>query len=125
MTILSIDHIQIAMPEGKENLAREFYGEFLGLLEVEKPKSLTNRGGLWFEENDLKIHLGVDPEFVPALKAHPGFRVSDLDSLASELQSKGYAVEVGSPLPGIRRIFTNDPFGNRIEFLQEVGADET
>lgn len=125
MTILSIDHIQIAMPEGKEELAREFYGSLLGLSEVSKPESLAGRGGVWFEGQRLKVHLGVDPNFTSAQKAHPGFKVSDVGALSEELQKNGYSVKVGSSLPGIRRIFTNDPFGNRVEFLQEVEIAET
>lgn len=125
MKILSIDHIQLTMPEGQEHLAREFYGELLGMPEVEKPKSLAGRGGVWFEGGGLKVHLGVDSEFVAAQKAHPGFKASNIDLLATELQSKGFQVAAGSALPGIKRIFTNDPFGNRVEFLQDVEADVT
>lgn len=118
MKILALDHIQIAIPAGAEPLARTFYGELLGLDEVDKPHSLQSRGGVWFASGELKVHLGVDPEFMPANKAHPGFEVADLDSLSRLLQAQGYEVKSGAPMPGMRRIFTSDPFGNRIEFLQ-------
>ena len=124
MTVLAIEHIQIAMPEGKEDLAREFYGAILGIPEVNKPLQLAGRGGVWFERGSLKVHLGIDPEFTPANKAHPGLLVADIDSLTRSLKSKGYTVTDGSPLPGFRRIFTNDPFGNRIELMQAVTSFE-
>jgi len=124
MTVIAIDHMQIAMPEGKEDLARSFYGEILGLPEVDKPKNLVNRGGVWFERGTLKVHLGIDLEFIPARKAHPGFLVVDLNSLSEKLESAGYDVKEGAQLPGFRRIFTNDPFGNRIELLQATTAYE-
>lgn len=118
MKALGLDHIQIAIPVGEEPLARTFYAQLLGLSEVEKPPSLAGRGGLWFENGALKVHLGVDPQFVPAKKAHPGFKVADIAALAQELKLLGFEVESGAPILGVRRIFTYDPFGNRIEFLQ-------
>lgn len=119
MKILGLDHIQIAIPMGEEALARRYYGELLGLTEVDKPISLTGRGGVWFENGDLKVHLGVDAHFVPAKKAHPGFRVADLDFISMQLQEHGYNVENAKQIPGVRRIFTVDPFGNKVEFLEE------
>ena len=124
MTVIAIDHIQIAIPEGKEELARSFYGGVLGLPEVDKPENLTNRGGVWFERGTLKVHLGIDPDFTPAKKAHPGFLVADLSSLSERLRSEGYDVNSGSQLPRFRRAFTNDPFGNRIELLQATTTFE-
>lgn len=118
MKILGLDHIQIAMPVGEEALARSYYGELLGLIEVDKPINLAGRGGLWFENGDLKVHLGVDAQFVPAKKAHPGFRVVDLDSFSKQLQAHGFNVEDAKQIPGFRRIFTVDPFGNKVEFLE-------
>ena len=118
MRILGLDHIQIAMPEGEDVQARSYYGNLLGLNEVDKPGSLAGRGGVWFENGDVKVHLGVDAQFVPARKAHPGFKVADLDSLSQQLRVHGFKVEVAEQVPGFRRIFTADPFGNKIEFLQ-------
>ena len=120
MTVLAIDHIQISMPEGKEDLARDFYWKVLGIPEVGKPLHLDKRGGVWFERGSLKVHLGIDPDFTPSKKAHPGLLVADINELAEKLKAHGYVVSEGSSLPGFRRIFTNDPFGNRIEFLQAI-----
>lgn len=125
MTILSLDHVQLAIPEDGEDLARDFYGKLLGLTEVIKPSSIADRRGVWFEDGALKVHLGIDPDFTPAKKAHPGFVVADLEGLVGKLEAQGYSVKAGSDLPGIRRVFSSDPFGNRVEFLQNVNTAET
>ncbi len=102
MKILGIDHIQLAIPKGSESVARAFYGEILDLTEVAKPESLKDRGGIWFENENLKVHLGVDSEFVPANKAHPGFRVLGLDLLAKKLGDNGFTVSHGSGIAGFK-----------------------
>ena len=109
----TLDHVQVAAPPGCEAAAREFYGELLGLEEVEKPESLRARGGVWFQQ----LHVGVEEDFRPARKAHPALRVSDIDALATRLTSRGKDVEWDDALPGIRRFYTSDPWGNRVELL--------
>ncbi|MEQ8315341.1 MAG: VOC family protein [Gammaproteobacteria bacterium] len=120
MQIIGIDHIQIAIPFGGENLGRAFYGELLGLTEISKPEDLAANGGVWFELGDLQLHLGIDPEFKPAKKAHPGLIVSDLDSLAAKLKAQGYEITEAAPVEEMSRFFTADPFGNRLEFLEPL-----
>ena len=116
MTILAIDHVQLAMPAGREAEARAFYGELLGIPEREKPAALS-RGGCWFERGLLKIHLGVEVDFRPARKAHPALVVRDLAALAARLRAAGVEV-VDDALVGYPRVFTHDPFGNRLELLE-------
>jgi catechol 2,3-dioxygenase-like lactoylglutathione lyase family enzyme len=120
MTILRIDHIQLAMPAGREDEARRFYRDLLGIPEVPKPPALAARGGAWFESGDLKVHLGVDKQFVPARKAHPAFIVADLPALVAKLNAAGIAVKDDGPLDGYHRIYVDDPFGNRIELLEPI-----
>lgn len=120
MKLLCLDHVQLAMPEGEENKARSFYQGLLGLTEVEKPENLKKRGGCWFQSGDIKIHLGVEMPFTPATKAHPAFVVSDLNKLAEIMQQAGYRVVTDEPLLGFDRLYIDDPFGNRIEFMQPV-----
>ena len=115
--ITRIDHIQIAAPAGCEAAAREFYGGFLGLLEIEKPATLRARGGCWFTCGDQQLHIGVESDFRPAKKAHPAFAVSDLDKLRAVLRAKGIQITDDDALPGMRRFYAEDPFGNRLEFL--------
>ena len=117
MPIEGIDHVQLAMPAGREEAAREFYGRLLGLSEVPKPPELQKRGGAWFEKGEVRIHLGVDPEFRPARKAHPGLLVRDLGTLVSKLRDAGYEVLEDDSLAGTRRVFVADPFGNRLELI--------
>lgn len=118
MGIIGIDHIQIAMPKGREQEAREFYQNILGIPEVPKPDELSGRGGAWFENGKLKIHLGVEDDFRPARKAHPGLLVEALEKLSAILRSKGYDVADDRSLLDVKRAFTHDPFGNRIELIQ-------
>ncbi|PST27134.1 glyoxalase [Mesorhizobium plurifarium] len=122
MTLMRIDHIQLAMPAGQEDVARAFYRDLLGLSEVAKPPHLAVRGGCWFEINEVRLHLGVDPDFVPARKAHPGFVVDNLDALCSALQAAGYETAHDQPLEGFMRQYVSDPFGNRIELMQVTGS---
>ena len=118
MTILAIDHIQLAIPSGGEDAARAFYGGLLGIPEVPKPVALAARGGCWFERGSLRVHLGVDPEFRAARQAHPAFVVDDLAVLSAALTAAGHPVTVDFLLPDRTRAFVADPFGNRIELIQ-------
>lgn len=118
MPIEAIEHVQLAMPEGQEDKARTFYCDSLGLTEVPKPPELAKRGGAWFETGMVKIHLGVEHDFRAARKAHPAFLVSNIDDFAAQLGDAGYEVIIDTDLPGFRRFYTNDPFGNRLEFMQ-------
>jgi catechol 2,3-dioxygenase-like lactoylglutathione lyase family enzyme len=118
MKILAIDHVQLAMPAGEERRARDFYGRLLGIPELPKPATLQARGGAWFGADGLQIHLGVDKDFAPARKAHPAFLVEDLAAIADRLRAESYPVIDDELLPGYDRLFTADPFGNRIELLQ-------
>lgn len=120
MTVRSLEHIQLAMPEGREAEARAFYAGLLGLPEVSKPAKLAPRGGCWFERGTLKVHLGIDKEFVPARKAHPAFIVEGLSALMRALREAGCRLVDDDPLDGYKRIFVDDPFGNRIELMEPV-----
>jgi catechol 2,3-dioxygenase-like lactoylglutathione lyase family enzyme len=118
MRIERLDHVQLAMPAGGENAARDFYARTLGIPEVQKPAHLAKRGGCWFETDSVKIHLGVDQDFRPARKAHPALIVSDLPTLIKRLSDNGYHVVEDQPLEGYDRRYVDDPFGNRIELLE-------
>ena len=120
MGLTRIDHVQLAMPAGGEDRARAFYRDILGLPELAKPAALAGRGGCWFEDGPLKIHLGVDPDFRPARKAHPAFLVDDLAGLIARLAAGGHDIVEDAPIDGQTRVFTQDPFGNRIELIEPV-----
>lgn len=119
-SVESIDHVQLAMPPGGEAVARDFYEGLLGIPWVPKPADLAARGGCWFECGRLKVHLGVEPEFRPARKAHPAFRVTGLAVLADRLRSAAVDVTDDEPLDGYERIYVHDPFGNRIELMEPL-----
>jgi catechol 2,3-dioxygenase-like lactoylglutathione lyase family enzyme len=116
--ISRIDHIQISAPEGCESAARDFYGSLLGLKEIEKPPVLRARGGCWFECGSQQLHIGVERPFQPAKKAHPAFSVFKLDELRKSLEEHGVPLIDDDNLPGTRRFYAQDPWGNRLEFLE-------
>ena len=121
MKILSIDHVQIAMPAGEEEKARSFYVEQLGFTEIPKPPDLAKRGGAWFQAGSVQLHLGVESDFRPARKAHPAFVVDDLEAAISNVQRAGYETDTSQPpLNGYKRAHVFDPFGNRIELMEKL-----
>jgi catechol 2,3-dioxygenase-like lactoylglutathione lyase family enzyme len=119
--VVGVDHVQLAMPAGHEPEARAFYSGLLGIPEVTKPPALAARGGVWFESGRVKIHLGVDPDFRPARKAHPGLLIHDLASLIERLRRAGCSIVDDEPLEGYLRVYVSDPFGNRLELMEPRG----
>lgn len=116
--LTALHHVQLAAPPGSEDALRAFYGGVLGLEEVAKPPELARRGGAWFRGPGVELHLGIEQDFRPARKAHPGLLVSDLDGLAGRLRAAGHDVRPDGLFPGYRRFYADDPVGNRLEFLQ-------
>ena len=114
-----IHHVQIACPPGSEAALRAFYVGVLQMTEKPKPPSLAVRGGCWFTGYDAELHLGVEEDFRAARKAHPGLLLpaQDLEALAERLVAAGYPVTWSDDLPGLTRFHSEDPHGNRIEFL--------
>jgi hypothetical protein len=86
-----------------------------------KPEHLAQQGGVWFEQDDLKLHLGIDFNFCPATKAHPGLLVKDLDELVSRCEAAGYRIVVGEGMKSYHQVYTIDPFDNRLELLEFIG----
>jgi catechol 2,3-dioxygenase-like lactoylglutathione lyase family enzyme len=118
MRVVAIEHVQLAMPEGGETQARQFYTGVLGIAETPKPPHLAIRGGCWFEQGALKVHLGVEKAFAPARKAHPAFIVENLSALKAKLAAAGFTPREDEPLEGYDRCYVDDPFGNRLEFME-------
>ena len=118
MNITAIDHVQLAIPKDSEETARAFYIR-LGFVELPKPEALVSRGGCWFKSNEAILHLGIEEPFTAAKKAHPAFKVLDLASFKKQLAINEIAITEDDSLPHVRRFFVSDPFGNRIEFLQD------
>ncbi len=119
MRVTGLDHVQLAAPAGCEAEARRFFGELLGLEELQKPEALRSRGGAWFALPDgRQLHIGVEEPFVPAAKAHPGFLVEGFDELRAHF---GDAAIDDHAIPGVRRFYATDPFGNRLEFIESRG----
>lgn len=115
--ILALDHTQLTMPRGAEEQARAFYVGALGLEELPKPPALAARGGVWFRCGQQGLHLGVEEDFHPQRKGHPGLLVRDLAATRARLEAAGAPIVPDDLLPGYERFYTADPFGNRIECL--------
>jgi len=118
MSVTDIDHIQIAAPKGCESEARRFFGQLLGLKEIEKPEPLRPRGGCWFKVGSKQLHIGVADPFLPAKKAHPAFSVTDIDALFAALSQGGVHCVWDETLTGTRRFYVDDPWGNLLEFTE-------
>ena len=118
MSVVGIDHVQLAMPSGREAEAQAFYEGLLGVQRVPKPPHLEVRGGCWFESDTVKIHLGVEDPFRPARKAHPALMVDGLAALVERLGAAGVTVRDDEPLEGYHRVYVDDPFGNRLELME-------
>jgi catechol 2,3-dioxygenase-like lactoylglutathione lyase family enzyme len=124
--LIAIDHVQLAMPAGKEQVAEDFYGKILGLEREQKPPALAARGGCWFSNGTVALHLGVEEAFRPAQKAHPALVVDDLDGLCQALTAEGHGVRFDEEIPGLRRFYVDDPFGNRLELIESsTEADQS
>jgi catechol 2,3-dioxygenase-like lactoylglutathione lyase family enzyme len=117
-----IHHVQLACPAGTEDVQRAFFAGVLGLTEIEKPPTLAKRGGCWFRGHGIELHLGVEHDFRPARKAHPALLVADIDTWAQRLAGAGYPVAFDGEFPGMRRFYSEDPNGNRLEFLEPISG---
>ena len=116
--LAAIDHVQLAAPPGSEDRLRAYYAGILGMTEIPKPPVLAARGGCWFQAGVVQLHLGIEKDFRPAKKAHPGLRVTGIKAYATHLAAHGAPVTWDGDLPGHRRFYSEDPVGNRLEFLE-------
>jgi hypothetical protein len=119
--VIALDHVQLAMPLGREPEADVVYCDLLGFVAVPKPEPLASRGGRWYISGDVHVHLGVERDFHPAQRAHPALRVTGFDELVRRLDDTGASWRWDHELPALRRLYVDDPFGNRIELI-EVSA---
>ncbi|WP_405598687.1 glyoxalase [Streptomyces sp. NBC_01410] len=130
--LVCVDHVQLAAPPGTEDALRAYYTDVLGMTEIPKPPVLAARGGCWFlgapptpeavGEGTVQLHLGIEADFRPARKAHPGLRVTGIEAYAARLEERGAMVVWDDSLPGHRRFYSEDPVGNRLEFLEPTGT---
>lgn len=117
--ITLLDHAQLTMPPGHEDHARAYFSGLIGMEEEPKPGLYATRGGCWFRAGQVSVHLGVEEDFRPQKKAHLAFCIDQLDALVGRLQAAGYRVDWEDAVPGRRRFYTDDPFGNRLEFIAD------
>lgn len=120
--LVAVDHVQLAAPPGSEDALRSYYADVLGMAEIPKPAVLAARGGCWFEAGPVRLHLGIEQDFRPAKKAHPGLRVTGIKAYAARLAARGARVIWDDNLPGHLRFYSEDPVGNRLEFLEPVSS---
>ncbi|MFD8887603.1 VOC family protein [Streptomyces erythrochromogenes] len=121
--LTAVDHVQLAAPPDSEDRLRAYYADVLGMTEIPKPPVLAARGGCWFAAGPVQLHFGVEDDFRPARKAHPGLRVTGIAAYAQRLEGRGAKVVWDENLPGHRRFYSEDPVGNRLEFLEPIDAD--
>jgi catechol 2,3-dioxygenase-like lactoylglutathione lyase family enzyme len=121
--IVRLDHVQLAMPPGREEEAEAFYSGVLGFERLDKPPVLAARGGCWFARGPVALHLGVEEDFRPARKAHPALVVNDLAALETALRTAGVEVRPNAERPPGTGSYADDPFGNRLEFMAAGPGD--
>ncbi|MER6630051.1 VOC family protein [Streptomyces sp. NPDC000987] len=121
--LTAVDHVQLAAPPGSEDRLRAYYAGVLGMTEIPKPPVLAARGGCWFRAGRVRLHFGVEEDFRPGRKAHPGLRVTDIENCAARLEAGGAPVQWDEDPPGHRRFYSEDPVGNRLEFLEPGRRD--
>jgi catechol 2,3-dioxygenase-like lactoylglutathione lyase family enzyme len=119
-TLIGIHHVQLAMPAGEEQDAIRFYAQTLGLTQVPKPDELSPEGGVWFTSGALEVHLGVEHQFRPAVKAHPAILVMGLEKLRARIDDAGYKISDTVQIEGYARVYVRDPFGNRLELIEAL-----
>jgi catechol 2,3-dioxygenase-like lactoylglutathione lyase family enzyme len=123
--IVGVDHAQITIPSDADQIAREFYLEFLGLSEIAKPENLKARGGFWMDAGNLMVHVGVqDGIDRKGSKNHVAYRVDNLAAWRAKLAAREIEILEGLPIPGVERFEFRDPFGNRLEFLQPIDSPQ-
>ena len=120
MPVLSLDHVQLAIPAGGEERAREFYAGILGLTEVAKPAAMAGRNSIWFVAGTVNLHLGVEPDFHPAKRAHPALVVDGLDDIVAACERAGLPTKPDTSFNDFRRVHIFDPFGNRLELMEST-----
>ena len=123
-SVRGIHHVQLAMPQGGEQDAVDFYTGLLGFTQIPKPAHLQARGGCWFQLEQIQFHLGVEEPFTPARKAHPALTVTDLPALQERLEQAEVEIVWDTQLDGHRRFYTHDCFGNRLELIEAVPTGE-
>ena len=116
-----LNHVQVCIPPGAEDHARDFYGRLLGLREIEKPAVLRERGGLWYEVADIQLHIGAEEPAARSTKRHPAFDVEEIDAVRAYLESAGVPTRDEEEANGYRRFSFFDPFGNRFELMEQTG----
>jgi len=122
MSLTGIDHIQLAAPPGCEPAARNFFGGLLEMEEIPKPELLRARGGCWFKVGEKQLHIGIEPDFRPARKAHPAFSVENIQRVYEKLSNAGVGCTWDDAVDDVRRFYASDPWGNRLEFTEPTGA---
>ncbi|MFC4323088.1 VOC family protein [Litchfieldia salsa] len=119
--IIGLHHAQITIPKGAEEQGKHFYCKVLGLAEIEKPVPLKGRGGFWLQVGKMEVHVGTEEGFDRLLtKAHLAYQVEDVSHWRKVLEENNIEILESVPIPNYERFEFRDPFGNRVEMIQEV-----
>ena len=88
--IVRLDHVQLAMPPGREAEAEAFYSGLLGLSACPSRRRWRPGAAAGSATAPWRVHLGVEEDFRPARKAHPALVVHDLAALEAALRPPGW-----------------------------------
>lgn len=121
MMILGLHHAQITIPKGAEKEGKNFYCGVLGLIEIEKPETLKGRGGFWLKVGCKEVHVGTEDGIERTkTKAHLAYQVEDVSFWRKRLVENGIKIIESVPISNFERFEFRDPFGNRVEMIQEI-----
>jgi catechol 2,3-dioxygenase-like lactoylglutathione lyase family enzyme len=121
---LRLHHVQICIPTGKEEKAKQFYIETLGFVEIEKPEALKSNGGFWLKGANIELHIGTEDTIVPG-KRHPAFEINNLNEVRAYLEKRDITIQEETPIEGFQRFSFFDPFCNRIEFISRIAKPDS
>ena len=118
---MKLQHVSTPFPAGRQADVRRFYGEVLGLSEVEVPRTLDAGRLVWYSSGDgMELHF-FSGELAPGSARHFCLDVDDLAATRGRLAEAGFEPYHDTPIPNRPRFFCRDPFDNLVEFTSIQG----
>jgi catechol 2,3-dioxygenase-like lactoylglutathione lyase family enzyme len=119
---IKLHHVNVTVPAALEEAAKDFYGNLMGLEQIEKPDGPRKYIGAWYQIGKSQLHLSVEKE--PRNQdsnRHVCYSVPDVARALDTFRAGGIEVISEEQLVnGGSRFFVRDPAGNLIEITEET-----